>query len=211
MDSIFQQIHDAVIAYANWIWGTPLLLLLIGGGLFFVFYSRFIPYRYFFHAINILRGKYDSPDEEGEISHYEALSTALAATVGMGNVSGVAVAITMGGPGAIFWMWVSAIIGMVTKYFTITLAVMFRGKDDAGVAQGGPMYVIQEGMGKKWRPLGIFFSLTAMVGVLPIFQANQLTKVIRDVILMPNGLGHLTVDYRYYTNGGCKFCNIRRY
>ncbi len=187
MENISQIIYDAVIAYASWIWGTPLLLLLMGGGLFFVFYSRFIPYRYFFHAINILRGKYDNPDEEGEITHYEALSTALAATVGMGNVSGVAVAITMGGPGAIFWMWVSAVIGMVTKYFTITLAVMFRGHDDAGVAQGGPMYVIQEGMGKKWRPLGVFFALTAMVGVLPIFQANQLTKVIRDVILIPNG------------------------
>ena len=188
MDNIFQLINDGVVAYANWIWGTPLLILLMGGGIFFVFYSRFIPYRYFFHAINVLRGKYDEPGEEGEINHYEALSTALAATVGMGNVSGVAVAITMGGPGAIFWMWVSAVIGMVTKYFTITLAVLFRGKDDAGVAQGGPMYVIQEGMGKKWRPLGVFFSLTAMVGVLPIFQANQLTKVIRDVILVPNGL-----------------------
>lgn len=186
--SIFQHINDGVIAYANWIWGLPLLILLMGGGVFFVFYSRFIPFRYFFHAINILRGKFDEPGEEGEISHYEALSTALAATVGMGNVSGVAVAITMGGPGAIFWMWVSAVIGMVTKYFTITLAVLFRGKDDSGTAQGGPMYVIVEGMGKKWKFLATFFSLTAMVGVLPIFQANQLTKVIRDVILIPNGL-----------------------
>ncbi len=184
--SIFMKIHNAVVAYANWIWGTPLLILLMGGGLFFVVYSRFIPYRYFWHAINVLRGKYDTPGEEGEINHYEALSTALAATVGMGNVSGVAVAITMGGPGAIFWMWMSAIVGMVTKYFTITLAVMYRGKDDSGTPQGGPMYVIQEGMGKKWRPLGVFFSLTAMVGVLPIFQANQLTKVIRDVVLVPN-------------------------
>jgi alanine or glycine:cation symporter, AGCS family len=188
MDRILQLINDSVIAYANWIWGTPLLILLMGGGLYFVIYSRFIPFRYFFHAINILRGKYDHDDEEGEISHYEALSTALAATVGMGNVSGVAVAITMGGPGAIFWMWMSAIVGMVTKYFTITLAVLFRGKDDLGNPQGGPMYVIEEGMGKKWKPLGIFFSLTVMVGALPIFQANQLTRVIRDVVLIPNGM-----------------------
>jgi len=187
MNSIFQLINDGVIAYANWIWGTPLLILLLGGGIFFVFYSRFIPFRYFFHAINILRGKFDKPGEEGEITHYEALSTALASTVGMGNVSGVAVALTMGGPGAIFWMWVSAIIGMVTKYFTITLAVLYRGKDDMGNPQGGPMYVIEEGMGKKWKPLGIFFSLTVMVGALPIFQANQLTRVIRDVVLIPNG------------------------
>lgn len=187
---IFQHINNGVVAYANWIWGTPLLILLMGGGIFFVFYSRFIPYRYFFHAINVLRGKYDEPGEEGEISHYEALSTALASTVGMGNVSGVAVALTMGGPGAIFWMWVSAIIGMVTKYFTITLSVLYRGKDDKGNPQGGPMYVIEEGMGKKWKPLGIFFSLCVMVGALPIFQANQLTRIIRDVVLIPNGIDH---------------------
>ena len=187
MERLLQAIQDAVIWYANWIWGTPLLILLMGGGLYFVFYSRFIPYRYFIHAINVLRGKYDKPGEEGEINHYEALSTALAATVGMGNVSGVAVALTMGGPGAIFWMWVSAAVGMVTKYFTITLAVMFRGKDDTGATQGGPMYVIEQGMGKRWKPLAVFFSLTAMVGALPIFQANQLTQVIRDVVLKPNG------------------------
>lgn len=88
MNNILQAINDGVIWYANWIWGTPLLILLLGGGIFFVFYSRFIPFRYFFHAINILRGKYDNEDEEGEITHYEALSTALASTVGMGNVSG---------------------------------------------------------------------------------------------------------------------------
>ena len=187
MEKLFQAIQDAVVWYANWIWGTPLLILLMGGGLYFVIYSRFIPYRYLVHSINVLRGKYDTPDEKGEINHYEALSTALASTVGMGNVSGVAVALTMGGPGAIFWMWVSAAVGMVTKYFTITLAVMFRGKDDEGNTQGGPMYVIEEGMGKKWKPLAVFFSLTVMVGALPIFQANQLTRVIRDVVLIPNG------------------------
>ncbi|MFN2330206.1 MAG: alanine:cation symporter family protein, partial [Chromatocurvus sp.] len=87
-------------------------------------------------------GKYDDPNEPGQLRHYQALSTALAGTVGMGNVSGVAVAITMGGPGAIFWMWVSALLGISTKFFTCTLAVMFRGKDSAGEIQGGPMYFI---------------------------------------------------------------------
>ena len=101
-------IQDAVSGFAGWIWGVPLLILLIGGGLFFMVYSRFMPFLYFKHAILVLLGKYDEKDKEGQISHYEALSTALAATVGMGNISGVAVAITMGGPGAIFWMWVSA-------------------------------------------------------------------------------------------------------
>src|SRR5210317_575749 len=130
-------------------WGVPLLVLLLGGGIFFLIYSRLLPFKYIGHAIQILRGKYDNPDEPGQINHYQALSTALAATVGMGNVSGVALAITMGGPGAIFWMWISALLGVTTKYFTCTLAVMFRGKDSQGVLQGGPMYVIVEGLGRN--------------------------------------------------------------
>ena len=85
-------------------WGTPLLVLLLGGGLFFFVSSRFVQFKYIGHAINVLRGRYDDPNEEGQINHYEALSTQLASTVGMGNISGVAVAIVMGGPGAIFWM-----------------------------------------------------------------------------------------------------------
>jgi AGCS family alanine or glycine:cation symporter len=100
----------------------------------------------------------------------------------------VAVAITTGGPGAMFWMWVSALLGVSTKFFTCSLAVMYRGKDSAGEIQGGPMYVITEGLGKKWKPLAVFFSVMAMFGVLPLFQANQLTQVIRDVFLVPNGI-----------------------
>ena len=107
----------------------------------------------------------------------------------MGNVSGVAVAITMGGPGAIFWMWVSALLGVSTKFFTCSLAVMFRGKDSAGEIQGGPMYFITEGLGKNWKPVAIFFAVMAMIGVSPLFQANQLTQMIRDVILVPNNIG----------------------
>ncbi|RMG70023.1 MAG: sodium:alanine symporter family protein, partial [Bacteroidetes bacterium] len=131
-----------LVAFGNAAWGTPLLVLLLGGGLFFLIYSRFLPFRYLGHALAILRGKYDDPGDPGEISHFQALSTALAATVGMGNISGVAVAISMGGPGAVFWMWMSAVVGMATKYFTCTLAIMYRGRDTAGQVQGGPMYVI---------------------------------------------------------------------
>ena len=177
-------IENAVSGFSGWIWGFPLLILVMGGGLFFLVYSRFTPFLYFRHAINILRGKYDSADEVGQISHYEALSTALAATVGMGNIAGVAVAITMGGPGAIFWMWVSAFFGMATKYFTCTLAVLYRGKDSAGEVRGGPMYVITEGLGTKWRPMAVFFCVFALVGALPIFQANQLTAAL-NMILSP--------------------------
>lgn len=151
-------------------------------------YSRFLPFQYIGHAINVLRGKYDNPDDPGDINHYEALASAVAATVGMGNISGVAVAITTGGPGALLWMWVSALFGIATKFFSCTLSIMYRGKDDKGDIQGGPMYVIVEGLGSKWKPLAIIFSIAGLFGCLPIFQANQLTQVIRDVFLIPNGL-----------------------
>lgn len=156
--------------------------------MYFLFYSRLLPFRYFKHAIQILLGKYDNPDEPGQINHYQALSTALSATIGMGNISGVAVAIATGGPGAIFWMWISAIFGVATKFFTCSLAVMYRGYDDKGELQGGPMYVIVEGLGKNWRPLAVFFSLAGMIGVLPVFQANQYTQAIRDIVLVDLGI-----------------------
>jgi AGCS family alanine or glycine:cation symporter len=165
---------------ATHVW-TPVLFLLILGGLFFLFYSRFVQYKYFIHAIKILRGKYDNPNDPGHINAYQALSTALASTVGMGNIAGVAAAISIGGPGALFWMWVTAFVGMSTNFFTSTLSVMYRGKDSAGVIQGGPMYVIKEAMGKAWMPLAILFSCCVMIGCLPIFQANQLTQVIIDI------------------------------
>lgn len=179
---------QSLIDLSNFLWGTPLLILLFTGGLFFFIYSGLKPLRYISHAVAILRGKYDKKDEPGQISHYQALSTALAGTVGMGNISGVALAIVMGGPGAIFWMWISALLGMLTKYFTCTLAVMFRGYDSKGELQGGPMYYIVEGLGKKWKPLAVFFSLVAMIGVSPMFQANQLTQAFLDIVLVPNGV-----------------------
>jgi AGCS family alanine or glycine:cation symporter len=168
-------------------WGTPLVILLCGGGLFFMIYSRFTPFRYFRHAIEVLRGKYDDPDDPGDINHFQALASALAATVGLGNISGVAVAIAVGGPGAVFWMWVSALFGIATKFFTCTLSIMYRGKDSEGHIQGGTMYMITEGLGKKWKPLAMLFSVAGLFGALPIFQANQLTQILREVIYIPNG------------------------
>jgi alanine or glycine:cation symporter, AGCS family len=165
---------------ATGVW-TPILFLLILGGLFFFIYSRFIHYKYFFHSIAILKGKFHNPNDPGQISPYEALSTALASTVGMGNIAGVAAAISIGGPGALFWMWVTAFVGMSTNFFTSTLSVMYRGKDSAGVIQGGPMYVIREALGKPFYPLAVLFCLCAMIGCLPIFQANQLTQAIIDI------------------------------
>jgi AGCS family alanine or glycine:cation symporter len=160
---------------------TPVAFLLILGGFFFLGYSRFVQYKYFRHAISILRGKYNNPNDPGQIKAYEALSTALASTVGMGNIAGVAFAISVGGPGALFWMWITAFIGMSTNFFTSTLSVMFRGKDSEGQIQGGPMYVIREALGKNWLPLAYLFCVCTLIGCLPIFQANQLTQAIVDI------------------------------
>ena len=168
------------------VWGTPLLILLLGGGFFFLIYSRLAPLRYIGHAIRILTGKYDDPNEPGQLKHYEALSTALAGTIGMGNISGVAVAIATGGPGAMFWMWISALLGVSTKFFECTLAIMFRGKDSNGEIQGGPMYFITEGLGIRWKPMAVFFAIAGMIGVSPMFQANQLTQIINEVVFLPN-------------------------
>src|SRR6478609_5694064 len=162
------------------IW-TPILFLLILGGIFFMFYAGFVHLRHLWHSVTILRGKYYNPKDPGQISPYEALSTALASTVGMGNIAGVAFAIHIGGPGALFWMWVTAFVGMSSNFFTSTLSVMFRGKDSDGVIQGGPMYVIREALGKSWQPLAVMFSVCCLVGCLPIFQANQLTQAIIDI------------------------------
>ncbi len=183
MDSINHLLSDT----ASLIW-WPVLFLIIGGGLYFLFYSGFVQYRYFFHAIRVLSGKYDDPTAPGQISAYKALSTALASTVGMGNLAGVAAAIAMGGPGALFWMWITSFIGMSTNFFTSALASMYRGKDSTGELQGGPMYVIREALGKKWQPLAGLFCVCCLVGALPIFQTNQLTQAIVDIGLKPLGL-----------------------
>ena len=183
-----EKLNNWIAAAASFVWGLPLLVLLIGGGVYLLIYSRFLPFKYFGHAINVLRGKYDNPDDPGEISHFQALTTALSATVGMGNIAGVAVAIAIGGPGAVFWMWVSALVGMGTKFFTCSLAILYRGKDDAGKIQGGPMYFITEGLGKAWKPLAVFFSIAGLVGALPVFNVNQLTQAINDILLVPNGI-----------------------
>ncbi|WMI67145.1 sodium:alanine symporter family protein [Mangrovimonas sp. YM274] len=187
------QLNQLVSDFSSLAWGLPLLILLIGGGLYLLVLSRFMSFRLFGHAVQVLRGKYDNPNDPGEISHFQALTTALSSTIGMGNIAGVAVAISLGGPGAVFWMWISAVVGMSTKFFTSTLAIMYRGKDSAGELQGGPMYFIIEGLGKSWKPMAIFFSMAGLVGALPVFNANQLAQAINDILLIPNGIA---VDWK---------------
>ena len=183
-----EAITQALGNISDFLWGPPLIILVVGGGLFFVLFSKGLPYRNFGHAIRVLGGRYDRADDPGDISHFQALSAALSGTIGLGNIAGVAIAISMGGPGAVFWMWVTALVGVATKFFTCTLAALYRGYDSQGNLQGGPMYIIREGLGRKWIWLAIFFSLAGLIGTQPIFQINQLTEALRDAVLVPEGL-----------------------
>lgn len=177
MDAI-NEILSSLIPYAEWV----MLFLVIGGGLYLAFYSRFIPYRYFRHAIGITAGKYDHADDPGEVSHLQALSAAVAATVGLGNISGVAIAIYRGGPGVIFWIWLTAILGMCIKFYSCSLAIMYRTQDIEGNLQGGPMYYITKGLGKRARSLAVFFCVAGLVGFLGVFTVNQFTQTFMVVV-----------------------------
>ena len=183
MANFWSALENGITAVSDFICGYPLFTLLVGGGLFFLIYSGFVPLRYYGRAIKSLKDKDDKAD--GQISSFEALASAIAATVGMGNIAGVAIALSIGGPGAIFWMWVSSILGMATKFFEGTLSVMYKGKDDAGEVQGGPMYMIMSGLGSKWKPLAVFFSIFGLIGTLCIMQANQFTEAITTVFFRP--------------------------
>lgn len=159
-----------------------MFLLLIGGGLFLVIYSKFLPYRYFGHAIAITSGKYEDKNAEGDVSSFQALSAAVAATVGLGNISGVAIAIHDGGPGVVFWIWMTAIIGMCIKFYSCSLAIMFRTTDRDGKLQGGPMFYITKGLGPKAKPLAMFFAVCGLFGFLGVFTANQFTETFMSVV-----------------------------
>ncbi len=181
-----QKIESILIAFGDLAWGPWLLFLILGGGAYFVFLSRLLPFRYLGHSLALIFGKYP-PTGPGELSHFRTLMSALAGTIGMGNIAGVAVAIYLGGPGAIFWMWMTALVGVMTKFFTCTLSVMYRGKDSKGKIQGGPMYVITEALGARYRPLAIFFCVAGLIGCLPMFQINQLVQSMREVIFLREG------------------------
>ena len=172
--------RDIIVGVTNFICGYPLFCWLIGGGLFLFIYSRAVPLRRFGTAVRSLRTRKTGV---GEISSFQALMSAISATVGMGNIAGVAIALVVGGPGAIFWMWVSALLGMSTKFFEGTLAIMYKGRNEKGEAKGGPMYVITEGLGRKYKPLAVFFACAGLIGCLCIMQANQFVEAVTTVFL----------------------------
>ncbi len=181
--------EELIITFSNWIWGPPILIVLLGGGTFFFIHSGFVPLTKIGHAIELLKGKYEDKLAPGEITSKQALMSAIASTVGLGNISGVAIAINMGGPGALFWMWVAAFVGMATKFYTCSLSIMYRGKDSRGVIQGGPMYIIEHGMGKKWKFLSYIFCVAGVIGLLAVFTSNQLAAVVQAVVLEPETAG----------------------
>ena len=180
----FKSIEQFIINLANTLWNGPILItVLLGGGIILFFYSKLLPFKYIFHSLNILKERESSSSNFGKITFFQAISAQIGTIVGLGNISGVAVAIVTGGPGAIFWMWVTAFFGMITKFYTCSLAVLYRGKDTKGNYQGGPMYVIREGLGKKWNFLALIFCFFGLFGVSPIFQANQIIEITNSVLL----------------------------
>ena len=161
-----------------WTWNVPIL---VGAGIFFLIYSKLAPFKYVGHAFDLLRGKYSKEEDVGEVTHFQALTTALSGTIGLGNIAGVAIAIQLAGPGAIFWMWLTAIVGIATKFFTCTLAVMYRDVDENGNVLSGPMYVIKNALPASMMPLAYLFAAAGLIGALPGFQSNQLVQIVGDL------------------------------
>lgn len=192
MNEFLNTLSKWIIDAGDFVCGVPEFLLLIGGGLFLFIFSGATPIRRLGRALRALREKQmkDGTKDTGQISSVQALLSAIAATVGMGNIAGVAIAISVGGPGVIFWMWLSALVGMATKFFEGTLSIMYKGRDSAGQIQGGPMYIITEGMGKKWRWLAVAFSIFGLVGTLCFMQANQLVESVTTVFTTPMGIAN---------------------
>ena len=193
---------DSYIGSANWF-----VYFLLGTGIFFTFYLKFPQIRFFRHAIRIVRGKYDKKTDVGDASHFQALSTALSGTVGTGNIAGVALAIHLGGPSALFWMLMTAFLGMTTKFVEVTLSHKYREIDSKGFIAGGPMYYMKNALNAKW--LAVLFAIAT---VLSSFGTGSLPQVnsIANAMYSSFGLGHiitggiLTVILGFIMIGGIK-------
>ena len=162
--------------FSGWI-SLPLTIILLGTGLFITISLGFIQLRRLKHSFAVVSGKYDNPNDEGDVTHFQALSAALSATIGIGNIAGVALAMRLGGPGALFWMWVTALFGMALKYAECTLSHRYRIIHNDGSASGGPMYYIEKGLGPKWKPLAIFFATCAVICSFCTGNMNQANTI----------------------------------
>lgn len=171
---LFENILNSLIRPFEWI----MLLLIVGGGIYLVIHSRLAPLQKISKGFKLLV----SVDQTHGISRFKVLSAVLAATVGLGNISGVAIAIYMGGPGVLVWMWITAVVGMIIKFYSCSLSVQLRSKDNKGQWLGGPMYYMDRGIKRYGKPMAIWFSIAGLFGVLPAFTANQMTASIVNVV-----------------------------
>ncbi len=187
MDGIFSQIEAIVGKVGAFAWGPPMLIFLVGTGFYLTIVLRGLQFTKMWHALWLaLVKRKEETDEPGDISHFQALMTALSATVGTGNIAGVATAIAAGGPGALFWMWITGLVGMATKYGEAVLAVKYRIKDEKGEMSGGPMYYIANGLGWKW--LGTLFAIFASVaafGIGNMVQSNSVADAVEATFNVP--------------------------
>ncbi|MCM1484397.1 MAG: alanine:cation symporter family protein [Muribaculaceae bacterium] len=195
--AVMDSITYYITLVADTLCGYPLFALLIGGGLYLFLYSGMVSLRRLPAALKALRTS-RSP-RSGEISSLQALASVVAATVGMGNIAGVTIAIAMGGPGAVFWMWVSALVGMSTKYHEGVLAVKHRHIDRQGRPHGGPMYIIRHALPRSMRPLATLFAIAGMFGTLCIMNANQLTEAVTDTIASLTPIDNSTITVKFIT------------
>ena len=178
------KINDAINGV---VWGIPMLVLLVGAGLVLSIMTKFIQFRKFGYAMRNTLGRIFKGHTagKGEVTPFQAVTTALAATVGTGNISGVIAAVTLGGPGAIFWLWITALIGMCTKFSEVVLAIRFRERNKDGDWVGGPMYYIKNGLGKGWNWLAIIFCVfgaLAAFGIGNAVQVNNITDAVNSAI-----------------------------
>ena len=165
------------------VWGWPCLILLVGTGVYYTFRCGGVQFRWFGYIMKNTIGKIFEKKEAGEgaITPFQAVCTALAATVGTGNIAGITGAIALGGPGAVFWMWISALFGMCTKFAEVTLAIHFRERNDKGDWVGGPMYYISKGLGKNWKWLGSLFALFGMLAAFGIGNMTQINSIVTSI------------------------------
>ncbi len=193
---MLESVTRILTAVSDFLWGLPLIVLILGGGIYLTFLTRFIQLRHLRHAFDIIRGRYDDPRDAGDINHFQALSAALSATIGIGNIAGVATAIHVGGPGALFWMWISAFVGMATKYAECTLSHHFRDFKADGSAAGGAMYFIEKGLGPRWKWLATSFALftvIASMGSPNVVQSNTVAGNLRGDLGVPTWLTGLVL------------------
>ncbi len=181
------QILSVLNSISAFVWGPPMLILLVGTGVYLTFLLKGLQFRKLLHSLWLaLIKRKDDGDNPGDISHFQALMTALAATVGTGNIAGVATAIAVGGPGALFWMWITGLFGMATKYAEAVLAVKYREVDKNGEMSGGPMYYISKGLNMKW--LGIIFAVFASIaafGIGNMVQSNSVADAVQHSFNIP--------------------------